>query len=286
LEWHFLHLDGHESHCNYLFLDFAWRYRILIFVLPAHSTHLTQPLDIGLFGPLQRYYGVLLAEWFKGGYPAISREDFIPLLQQARERTYTIQNIKGAWAGAGLVPYDRRRVQSRLDKGIIPQKAPESPVRAMKTPKQSHEFRQILKYSEQLVLQDGPKELLLSALEKLSKPGIQAQVQEAVARHETAFLKKRLDIEANYHKSRVRMNKKEQGYAKLMTQDDVNEALEEYNARQKKLAEIAIRKSKKEEEEAGGKSKGKRATRKGKAPAKAPMASGGRSGTQISDSEG
>ena len=146
----------------------------MIFVLPAHSTHFTQPLDIGLFGPLQRYYGVLLAEWFKGGYPAISREDFIPLLQQARERTYTIQNIKGAWAGAGLVPYDRRRVQSRLDKGIISQKEPESPVRAIKTPKQSHEFRQILKYSEQLVLQDSPKELLLSALKKLSKSGIQA----------------------------------------------------------------------------------------------------------------
>ena len=82
------------------------------------------------------------------------------------------------------------------------------------------------------------------------------------------------------------MNKKEQGYAKLMTQDNVNEALEGYNARQKKIAEIATRKSKKEEEETRGKSKGKRATRKGKAPAKAPMVSGDGSGAQISDSEG
>src|SRR3954469_6400624 len=67
LEWRLLLLDGHESHCNYPFLDFAWRHRILIFVLPAHSSHLTQPLDIGLFGPLQRHYGVLLAEWLRGG---------------------------------------------------------------------------------------------------------------------------------------------------------------------------------------------------------------------------
>src|SRR5579862_213538 len=255
-------------------------------MLPAHSTHLTQPLDIGLFGPLQRYYGVLLAEWFKGGYPAISREDFIPLLQQARERTYTIQNIKGAWAGAGLVPYDRRRVQSRLDKGIISQKEPESPVRAIKTPKQSHEFRQILKYSEQLVLQDGPKKLLLSALEKLSKSGIQAQVQEAVAKYETTFLKKRLNMKANHQKSRVRINKKQQGYAKLMTQDDVNEALEEYNTKQKELAKVAARKSQKGEGERVGKSKGKRVTRKVTAPSKDPMVSGSGSGTQVSDSEG
>jgi hypothetical protein len=160
------------------------------------------------------------------------------------------------------------------------------PARAIKTPKQSHKFHQILKYSEQLVLQDGSKELLLSALEKLSKSGIQAQVQEAIVKYETIFLKKCLNIKANHHKSRVRMNKKEQGYAKLMTQDDVNEALEEYNARQKKITEIATRKSKKEEEEAREKSKSKRATRKEKVPAKAPIVSGGGSGTQISDSEG
>jgi hypothetical protein len=49
----------------------------------------------------------------------------------------------------------------------------------------------------------------LSALEKLSKSGIQAQVQEAVVKHKTAFLKKYLNIKANHHKSRVRMNKKE-----------------------------------------------------------------------------
>ena len=257
-----------------------------MFVLPAHSTHLTQPLDIGLFGPLQHYYGVLLAEWFKGGYPAIFREDFIPLLQQARERTYTLQNIKGAWAGTGLVPYDRRKVQSRLDKGVIPRKEPQSPLRVLKTPKQSHEFRQILKYSEQLVLQDGSKELLLSALEKLSKSGIQAQVQEVVAKHETAFLKKRLNLKANYQKSRVRMTKKHQGYAKLMTQDDVNEALKEYDAKQRELAKIAARKEKKGEGGTGERSKGKRVVREVTALSTAPMASGSGSGTQVSDSEG
>ena len=255
----------------------------MIFVLPSHSTHLTQPLDIGLFGPLQRYYGVLLAEWFKGGYPAISREDFIPLLQQARERTYTIQNIKGAWAGAGLVPYDRRKVQRRLNKGITHHTKSQSPVRVIKTPKQSHEFRQILKYSEQLVLQDGSKELLLNALEKLIKSGIQAQVQEAVAKHETAFLKKRLNLKANYQKSKVRMIQKREGYAKLMTQDDVNEALEEYDAKQKELAKIAARKEKKKEGEIGEKSKGKRVARKDTAPSTDPIASGSGSGAQVSD---
>jgi hypothetical protein len=116
LEWRLLLLDGHESHCNYPFIDIAWRYRILIFVLPAHSSHLTQPLDVGLFSPLQHYYVKLLDEWFQGGYPSISREDFIPLLKRAKAQTYTLQNIQGAWRGTGLVPYDRRKVQGRLEK--------------------------------------------------------------------------------------------------------------------------------------------------------------------------
>ena len=107
----------------------------MIFVFPTHSTHLTQSLDIDLFGPLQCYYSVLLAEWFKGKYPAISREDFISLLQQAKEHTYTTQNIKEAWAGAGLVPYNKRRDQNRLDKSIIPYMEIQSIVRALKTPK-------------------------------------------------------------------------------------------------------------------------------------------------------
>ena len=102
-----------------------------------------------------------------------------------------------------------------------------------------------MKYSEQLVLQDGSKELLLSALEKLSKSGIQAQVQEAVAKYETVFLKMHLNIKANHQKSRVRINKKHQGYTKLMTQDDVNEALKEYDAKQRELTKVAARKSKK-----------------------------------------
>jgi hypothetical protein len=126
----------------------------------------------------------------------------------------------------------------------------------------------------------------LSALEKLSKSEIQAQVQEAVAKHETAFLKKHLNMKANHQKSRVRINKKQQGYAKLMTQDDVNEALEEYDAKQRELAKVAARKSQKGEEEGAGKSKGKRVTRKVTVLSKDPMVSGSGSGTQVSDSEG
>ena len=207
------------------------------------------------------------------------------MLQQAREQTYTLQNIKGAWAGAGLVPYNKRKIQSMLSRGIIHHKKLQSPIRVLKTPKQSHEFRQILEYSEQLVLQDGPKELLLSALEKLSKSGIEAKVQEAVAKHETAFLKKRLNIKATYQKSRVRMTKEDMGYAKIFTQNDVNAALEQYEVQQKKLAEAASRRVEKEKKGKGGEKKGKGPAKQNIAPPTASAASGSGSRVQVLDSE-
>ena len=72
----------------------------------------------------------------------------------------------------------------------------------------------------------------------------------------------------------------------MMTQDDVNEALEEYDAKQRKLFKVVARKSQKGEGEKVGKSKGKRVARKVTAPFKDSMASGSKSGAQVSDSEG
>ena len=70
-----------------------------------------------------------------------------------------------------------------------------------------------------------------------------------------------------------------------MTQDDVNEALKEYDAKQRELAKVAARKSQKREEEGAGKSKSKKVTRKVTMLSKDPMVSGSGSGTQVSDSE-
>ena len=71
-----------------------------------------------------------------------------------------------------------------------------------------------------------------------------------------------------------------------MTQDDVNKALEEYDAKQRKLANVATRKSQKGRGEEEGESKGKKVTRKVIVPSKDPIASGSGSGAQVSDSEG
>lgn len=49
-------MDGFGSHNTYEFWQFAKRKQILLFRLPPHSTHLTQPLDVGIFQPFKHYH--------------------------------------------------------------------------------------------------------------------------------------------------------------------------------------------------------------------------------------
>lgn len=46
-----LFMDGHSSHCPDT-LAFAAENGIILFTLPPNTTHLTQLLDKGVFGPL------------------------------------------------------------------------------------------------------------------------------------------------------------------------------------------------------------------------------------------
>jgi hypothetical protein len=48
-KYRMLIFDGHGSHLTPEFLDFCWQHHIRPFQLPPHTTHLLQPLDVGVF---------------------------------------------------------------------------------------------------------------------------------------------------------------------------------------------------------------------------------------------
>lgn len=45
--------DGHESHITGAFIGHRMRNNIESIILPPHSSHYTQPLDLALFSPLK-----------------------------------------------------------------------------------------------------------------------------------------------------------------------------------------------------------------------------------------
>lgn len=56
-------MDGHGSHLTTEIIKYCVERKIHILCLPAHSTHRLQPLDVGIFGPLNKAYKKQVSEW-------------------------------------------------------------------------------------------------------------------------------------------------------------------------------------------------------------------------------
>ena len=48
--------DGHKTHLHPDIITWAEDHKVVLFVLPAHSSHILQPLDVGCFGPFQKIF--------------------------------------------------------------------------------------------------------------------------------------------------------------------------------------------------------------------------------------
>jgi len=115
-EYRLLILDGCEIHIHIEFIEYCLDYRIAYYCLPPHSTHLLQPLDVGLFSPLQKYYGKEVDMLVRYGSVAVNKGNFLPLLVKARTQTYTKENVMSAWCCSVLIPPNSRTVLHKLSK--------------------------------------------------------------------------------------------------------------------------------------------------------------------------
>ena len=108
-------LDGHESHLSVQFKEFCKEKNIITLCLPAHSSHLTQPLDVGCFSVLKRSYDKELEDFIKAHINHITKTEFLLAFKAVHFNTMTAENIKTGFRGTGLVPYDPQAVLSKLD---------------------------------------------------------------------------------------------------------------------------------------------------------------------------
>ena len=78
--------------------------------MPAHSSHLLQPLDIGCFSSLKQAYGRSVERIMGCGINHIDKREFLPLYRQARQAALHQGNIQAGFAATGLVPYNPDRI--------------------------------------------------------------------------------------------------------------------------------------------------------------------------------
>ena len=107
-------LDGHSSHVSPEFNQFCLDHQIVVLCMPAHSSHLLQPLDVGCFSVLKQSYGRLVEQLMGSGVNHIDKRDFLPLYRQARQAALHRDNIQEGFAATSLVPYSPDRVLVQL----------------------------------------------------------------------------------------------------------------------------------------------------------------------------
>lgn len=108
-------MDGHGSHLTMEIIEYCLTNNIHLMCFPAHLTHMVQPLDVGIFGPVQRAYDKKTREWIRN--PANGRMSlaaFFLLYHQAREETISNKLVASAFRGTGLIPIDSEQVLRKL----------------------------------------------------------------------------------------------------------------------------------------------------------------------------
>jgi hypothetical protein len=108
-------LDGHGSHLTPRFDRLCAENDIIPLCMPAHSSSLLQPLDVGCFAVLKRAYGRFVSDLARRGYNHIDKFDFLEDYQRARPEAYQPSTIQNSFAASGLVPIDAERVLSKLN---------------------------------------------------------------------------------------------------------------------------------------------------------------------------
>lgn len=135
-------LDGHESHLNQDFKDYCVKNKILTLCMPAHSSHILQPLDVVCFSPLKRKYSQRVRDLARRRVFHINKEGFLPAFKDAFFDVFTKENCQKAFEASGLVPINAQVVLDRLEVRLrTPPEPllPETPWQS-KTPSNTHEF--------------------------------------------------------------------------------------------------------------------------------------------------
>jgi len=110
-----LHIfDGDQLHLSIELYQYVLAHNIILFWFPTHSTHLLQPLDVGLFRPLKHYYGTTADQHMPDTWSGIVKGTFCGFYSAACTATYTVNNIKGAIHKIDIFPFMSDSVIPRL----------------------------------------------------------------------------------------------------------------------------------------------------------------------------
>lgn len=176
-------VDGHSSHVNMKFINFCDNHNIILAILPPHSTHRLQPLDVGIFSPLSTAYSNQINNMTQSshGFTRITKRSFWSMFRTAWKTALTSGNIHSAFAATGIWPLQPDKVLNQLRR--TPSPIPSDSESRKKTPGSVRGLRRAIKAIRSNPTDGGAElDLIIRASEKLA-------VQAEILRHENEGLR-------------------------------------------------------------------------------------------------
>ena len=111
-------VDGHSSHVNMKFINFCGDHGIILGILPPHSTHRLQPLDVGIFSPLSTAYSNQIDRLIQSsqGFSRVTKRNFWYLFRSAWKTALTFENIRSAFAATAIHPLGPKKILNQIKK--------------------------------------------------------------------------------------------------------------------------------------------------------------------------
>jgi hypothetical protein len=89
-------LDGHKSHTSVGLVDWAITRNIILFVLPACTSHFLQPLDVDCYGPFHRIFNNECHKEMKNQSTVITKYNICDTACRAYSKALSAENLRNA----------------------------------------------------------------------------------------------------------------------------------------------------------------------------------------------
>ncbi|KAK9701312.1 DDE superfamily endonuclease [Popillia japonica] len=105
--------DGHNSHMTLPLIDSALKYNVELLCLQAHTSHILQPLDVGIFKAVKNAWRKVLQDYYtRTGYKNVDKTVFPALLQGILSMltVFPEKNAVRGFEGAGIFPINKEKI--------------------------------------------------------------------------------------------------------------------------------------------------------------------------------
>jgi hypothetical protein len=149
--------DGYGSHLTYEFIQFCEKQRIVLFFIPPHSSHLLQPLDVGVFHVYKHWHSEMIEDMTITGCTKFTKDDFLAAITSIRQKTFKASTIRLGFRLTGIWPYNPGEVVDNLfdyrnspDRSTDQEDSSKSQRSEPTTPKTAGRIRQLSKRLDQM----------------------------------------------------------------------------------------------------------------------------------------